>query len=256
MRRRLDSGHSAGLHPRARRVLGHRIRLARARIRAQSVRPVHHRDRRPRHPLHPSALPAPGRLPARHHARLAGIDHRIRQGHRAADRPDRIRRARRGRLSRGVPIAARLRLLREADHDGLERRQDRQGMGDADGPPRLPALRRAGRGLGFCGHCRHRSQRRSLRGDPPQHADRQATGRCLCRTPPTRRRTPSRRSTTTRRWTPATSSSSPPGRRRSATAWWTPPPRSWPGSSRSSGRGRTATAIPRTHSRATKCSTT
>ena len=52
-------------------------------------------------------------------------------------------------------------------------------MGDADGPPRLPALRRAGRGLGFGGHCRHRPQRRPLRGDPPQHADRQAAGRCL-----------------------------------------------------------------------------
>ena len=117
--------------------------------------------------------PHPRRLPARDHARLAWIDHRIRQGHRAADRPDRTRRPRRGRLSRGVPIAARVRLLRQTDHDGLERRQDRKGMGDADGPPRLPALRRPGRGLGLGGHRRNRSQRRSLRGHPPQHADRQ-----------------------------------------------------------------------------------
>ena len=45
-------------------------------------------------------------------------------------------------------------------------------------------------------------------------------------------------------------------RRPSATRSWTPPPACSRGSSRSSGPGPTATAIPRTHSRATRCSTT
>ena len=70
---------SAGLHPGARGVLGDRIRLAGKRSRSQPLRPVHHRDRRPRHPLHPSALTAPGRLPARHHPRLARIRRRVRK---------------------------------------------------------------------------------------------------------------------------------------------------------------------------------
>ena len=56
MRRRLEPGHPAGVHPRTGRLLGQRLRLARARSRAEPIRPVHHRNRRSRHPFHPSAI--------------------------------------------------------------------------------------------------------------------------------------------------------------------------------------------------------
>ncbi len=97
------------------------------------------------------------------HARLARIDRRVPQGDRAADRR---------RVSRGVPVAAGIRLLRQADEHRLGRREDRRGVGDADGPPGLRALRRAGRRLGRRGHHADRPQRRPLRRDPPEHAAR------------------------------------------------------------------------------------
>ena len=53
------------------------------------------------------------------------------QGHRAVDQPDRARRPGRGRLPRGVPVAARLRLLGQARHERVERRPHRTGLGDA-----------------------------------------------------------------------------------------------------------------------------
>ncbi len=55
---------------------------------------------------------------------------------------------------------------------------------------------------------------------------------------------------------PAIPSSNPPGRRRWATGWWTRRWASWRGWSRSSGRGRTATGIPKRCSAVTNCSTT
>ena len=45
------------------------------------------------------------------------------EGHRAAHRPDRARRRRRRRVPRRVPVAARLRLQRQADRDRLGRRR-------------------------------------------------------------------------------------------------------------------------------------
>ena len=51
----------------------------------------------------------------------------------------------RGRLPPGAAVLARLRLLRCADRARLGFRPHRARVGDADGPPRLPALRRAGR---------------------------------------------------------------------------------------------------------------
>ncbi len=56
--------------------------------------------------------------------------------------------------------------------DGVGHRQGRRGVGDADGPPRLRAIRRTGRRLGRRGHHADRPQRRSLRGDSPEHAAR------------------------------------------------------------------------------------
>ena len=76
-----------------------------------------------------------------------------------------------------MPVAAGLRLLRQTDGDGLGCREDRGGVGHADGPARLRALRRAGRRLGCVGHHADRPQCRSLRRNSPEHADGQAARR-------------------------------------------------------------------------------
>ena len=163
---------------------------------------------------------------------------------------------RRGRLPRRVPVAAGLRLLRKAHRHRVGRGKDRRGVGNADAAPWLRPLRRPGRRLGRRGHHPDRSQSRPLRGDPPEHADRQtyqgradesdrggaaSVGR-VGQPPQVGHR--------------AIPSSSPPGRRHWATGWSIRRWDSWRGSSRSSGRGRTATGIPRTCSAATSCSTT
>ena len=58
--------------------------------RLNRVPPVPHRDRRARHPLPARALAPPRRAAADHHPRVAGLDRRVPQGDRAADRPDRL----------------------------------------------------------------------------------------------------------------------------------------------------------------------
>ena len=88
-------------------------------------------------------------------------------------------RPRRRRLPRGVPVAARIRLLRQAHPHRVGRREDRRGLGDADGRPRLRPLRRPGRRLGRGRHHADRPKPRPLRGHPSEHADRQAHGRSL-----------------------------------------------------------------------------
>ena len=105
-------------------------------------------DRRRRHPLHPRPLAPSERAAADHHARLAGLGHRAAQDHRSADRSDRARRQRRGRVRRRHPVDAGLRLLRQADRHRLGPRPHRASLGGADEAPRLHALRRPGRRLG------------------------------------------------------------------------------------------------------------
>ena len=56
--RRLVAGHPARLPAGALRLLGRRLRLARAEARLNALPAVPHRDRRTRHPLHPRALAA------------------------------------------------------------------------------------------------------------------------------------------------------------------------------------------------------
>ena len=90
-----------------------------ARSRAQPVRPVRHRDRRAGHPFHPPALGQSRCATADHHARLARLGGRVHQGDRTADRG----------LPRGVPVAAGLRVLRQAELDGLVDREDRAKRG-------------------------------------------------------------------------------------------------------------------------------
>ena len=105
--------------------------------------------------------PHPQRDAADHHPWLAGIGGRIPQGDRAADRSGRAWRQRRGCVSCGLPLAARLRLFGQADRDRLGRRPHCVGLGRADGSPWLYRLRRAGRRLGFGGH--HRARRAGRR---------------------------------------------------------------------------------------------
>ena len=76
---------------------------------------LRHRDRRARHPLHPRPLQARGRAAAGRLPRLAGLGRRAAEAHRPAHRPDRARRERVGRLPRGDPVDAGLRVLRQAD---------------------------------------------------------------------------------------------------------------------------------------------
>ena len=74
--------------------------------------------------------------------------------------PDGAWRQRSGRLPSRDPVAAGLRLLRQADGARVEPRQHRPCVGDADAAPRLHAVRGAGRRLG----------QRRLRGDGPAAA--------------------------------------------------------------------------------------
>ena len=73
---------------------------------------------------------------------------------RPAHRPDRARRNAPRTRSTSCCRPARLRLLRRADRARLGRRPRRAGLGGADEPPRLHALRRPGRRRGRCRHRR------------------------------------------------------------------------------------------------------
>ena len=145
---RLVAGHSARVRAGSVRYWEQRLRLARARGAAEPLPAVPHDDRRHRHPLHPRPLAACRRAAAGDDARLAGFDRRVPEGHRTADRPDEARRQGRRRLPRRVPVAARLRLLRQADEARLERGKNRPRVERADAAARLQELRRARRRLG------------------------------------------------------------------------------------------------------------
>ena len=127
------------------------IRLAPARSAPQSLCAVHDRDRRARYSLPARPLAASGSDAADHHPWLAGLDRRISQGDRAADRSDRAWRQRRRRVSRRLPVIARLWLFGQAGNHRLGRRSHCVQLGGADGSPWIRALRRAGWRLGFGG---------------------------------------------------------------------------------------------------------
>ncbi len=108
------AGRTAGDPAGARALLGERLRLRQSRGRAQRAAAVHDRDRRRGHPLHPRAVAARERAAADHDPRLARLGHRAARDDRPADRPDRARRKRRGRVPPRAAVPARLRLLRRA----------------------------------------------------------------------------------------------------------------------------------------------
>ncbi len=255
--RRLVTGHPARLRPGRVHVLGRRVRLAGPGGGAQPVRPVHHHDRRPRRALHPRPLAARGCAAAADHPRLARLDRRVPQGHRAADEPDGVRRRCGRRVPRRRTVAAGLRVLRQADSDRLGRRaRSREVFADADGPPRLRPLPRPGRRLGLGGDDGRSARPTPTTAPPSTSRWRWAPARSSTASRPPRNsgRSPAR--PTTRSGTRATRSSRARARRPSATASSTRPRRRRRGSSRSSGPGPTATGTPRTCSPATSCSTT
>ena len=75
---------------------------------AQRAAQLHHRDRRPEHPLHPRQVEGAGRDSAAADPRLAGLGGRVPGPHRAADGPGeaRRRRARRPSTSSSPPCPA------------------------------------------------------------------------------------------------------------------------------------------------------
>ena len=146
---------------------------------AERVPTVHHRDRRPRHPLHPRSLAARERVAGHHHARLAGLDHRDAERRRPAHRSDGTRRRSGGRVRCGGSVDARLRVLREADGYRLGPCPHRGRLDHADEAPGIHAIRRARRRLGRADHgCDGRKGTSGVARHPLQHARHGPTRRC------------------------------------------------------------------------------
>ena len=147
-RRRLLPGRAARDDAGTRALLARRVRLAQVRGAAERRPAVHHRDRRAGHPLRPRPLQARGRAAGHRLARLARLVHRADEDRRSAHRPDRAWRQRVGRLPRRDPEHAGLRVLGQADHDGVGPDPHRERVGRADEAPRLRAVRGGRRRLG------------------------------------------------------------------------------------------------------------
>ena len=84
--------------------------------------------------------------------RVAGLDHRTAQDHRAAHQPHGARSQLGGCLSSGDSVIARPWVLRQAARDRLGPDPHRKSLGRADEGPRVHPLRRSVRRLGECGH--------------------------------------------------------------------------------------------------------
>ena len=115
---------------------------------------IHHRDRRARHSLHSREVEGKECAADHHHPRMAGLDHRADEDHRATHQSHGARRKRRGRVRCRDSVAAGLRILRQADGDRMGSAAHRARVDDADEAPRLHEVRGARRRLG---QRRHRS---------------------------------------------------------------------------------------------------
>ena len=135
-----------------RALLGDRVRLAQGRGEAERPAAVHHRDRRGRHSFHSRSFEARRCVAAHRLARMARLGHRAAEDHRSPDQSHGPRRHGIGRFRCGDPEHAGLRVFRQADHDRLGTRAYRTCLDRADEAPRIHALCRARRRLGWgCG---------------------------------------------------------------------------------------------------------
>ena len=165
------------------RYWGTRLRLGQVRGETECPAELHHRDRRTGYSFHPRPLPAPGRAAADRHTRMARIDHRAAEDHRAAHQSHGAWCERRGRVSPSDSLSAGLRVLRQADHHRVGSGPHRARLGRADETPRIHpvrgARRRPGRGRhagygypGRTGAARHSLQHAWHRSSRHQHGGR------------------------------------------------------------------------------------
>ena len=144
---RLVARDRPGLPPRARRLLGGRVRLAGAGGGARPARPLPRPAWRPADPFRARpgrragrARPAAGPVP-----RLAGLVLALCEGHPAAGQPRRARRRPGRRVERGRAGRPGLRVLRPPGRPAAGLRRRRQPVGEAHEHPGLCAsARRAG----------------------------------------------------------------------------------------------------------------
>ena len=150
------------------------VRLACPGGAAERVRALPDPDRRAVDPLHPRPVPPPGRPPAAHHPRLAGLDRRVPRRHPAAHRSPRLRRSGGGRIPRGRPFASGLRVLGAARTRGWDVR--RIALAFIELMDRLGYARYGAQGGDWGAQVTtqdRRTRSRALCRHPPQHA-----GRC------------------------------------------------------------------------------
>ena len=128
-------------------LLGKRVRLAQVRSEIQRLPELHHRDRRPGHPLHSCSLEARERPPiiVTHGWPGSAVWHLkiIEPLTNPTAHGGRI-----GRIPCGDPVDAGLRILGKANLDRLGPRPHRTRLGGVDESSRLHALRGARRRLG------------------------------------------------------------------------------------------------------------
>jgi hypothetical protein len=130
------------------RLLGGFLRLASDRGSAECPPAVPDGHRRTRHTFPARPFAAPGSPAPRDHTRRARLGCRVPRSPRPALRSRRAWRGRRGRLPRGLSIAPRLRVQRQADPARLGRRSHRCSLGGPHGPARLRAVWSPGKRLG------------------------------------------------------------------------------------------------------------
>src|SRR4029434_2946050 len=126
----------------ARALLGDRVRLAQMRDTTERAAAVHDRDRPGGGPLHPRQALACARVAADHDAWLARLGYRAARDRRSPDRPDFARWHLRRCIPLGAAVLAWLRLLDRADRARWGFWPHRPRVGEANGAPRLHALRR------------------------------------------------------------------------------------------------------------------
>ena len=138
---RLAVRRARQLRPRARRALAYRVRLAGGRGDLNAHPHFTTTIDGQNDPLRPRPVARAERHPVDPHPRLAEHVRRVRRPDRPAHRSARPRRRPGDAFDVVIPDHPRLRVLRPDARAGLGRRAGRQGVGRADAPARLRALR-------------------------------------------------------------------------------------------------------------------